>query len=606
MRQADHRELDKDIKTKPPKVTKELLQRICSYFKPYYLQLFFVAIAILLAALLGVFPSILTGRIIDEGFIGGNFKMLLTLIAAAFGVLILIGLVGLVQSYLGAWLSQNIAKDMRNQMYAHLQKLSQRFYNAGKQGEIITRMTSDISGVETVITGTLSETVSNIAILATSMAAMLQKNWILAIVGIMVVPVLVIPIKLVGKKRWLLTNESQNLNDNANEILNETLSVSGQQLVKLFTKEDAEYARYSGVNEKLSKLRVLENTLGRWFRMAAQTFIEAGPMFIYLVGGILILVLGHRELTVGDITVLVALMARMYKPLIQIMDIQVEFIRSLALFTRIFDYLDLPVEIKSKPDAITPVDCKGNLCFERVSFCYNEDCPIIQDISFQVSAGKTLAIVGPSGAGKSTLFNLIPRLYDVVSGEIKIDGYDIKDLDFQFLRRNVGMVTQESYLFNASIKDNLLYANSTATDDEIIQACKEAHIHEYIAGLPKGYDTVAGNRGVKLSGGEKQRISIARAILKDPKILILDEATSSLDSISESLIQDALEPLMKNRTSLVIAHRLSTIMAADEILVLDQGRVAERGTHLKLLENDGIYRLMYETQFKPYIENNVE
>ena len=606
MRLINNRDLDREIKEKPPKVTKELLQRICFYFKPYYLQIFLITIAILLAALLGVLPSILTGRMIDEGFIGGDFKMLLTLIGGSFIVLILSGLVGLVQSFLSAWLSQNIAKDMRNQMYEHLQKLSHRFYTSGKQGEITTRMTSDISGVETVITGTLTDTVSNIAILATSIVAMFQKNWILAIVGVMIVPFLVIPIKLVGRKRWALTNESQNLNDHANEILNETLSVSGQQLVKLFTKEDAEYKRYSSVNEKLSKLRVRERTVGRWFRMAAQTFIEAGPMFIYLVGGILLLAIGYEGLTVGDITVLVALMTRMYKPLIQLMDIQVEFIRSLALFNRIFDYLDMPIEIDNKPNAMKPEDMKGDLSFEKVNFYYNEGSPIIHDISFQVPEGKTLAIVGSSGAGKSTLFSLIPRLYDVIGGEIKIDDYNIKDLDLHFLRRNVGMVTQETYLFNASIRENLLYAKSDATKEEIIQACKESNIHGYIMGLPKGYDTVVGNRGIKLSGGEKQRISIARVILKDPKILILDEATSSLDSISESFIQEALEPLMKTRTSLVIAHRLSTIMMADEILVLDKGRVAERGTHNQLLENEGIYKLMYETQFKPYIEGNVQ
>lgn len=604
MRRLNNRELDKEINETPPKVTKELLQRISFYFKPYYLQLFLVTVTVLLAALLGVFPPILTGRIIDDGFIGGDFNMLLKLIAASFLVLILTGLVGLLRSFLSSWLSQNIGKDMRNQMYSHLQRLSHSFYTSGKQGEIITRMTSDISGVETVITGTLTESLSNVAILATSIVAMFQKNWILALVGMMIVPLLVIPIKLVGNKRWALTNESQNLNDHANEILNETLSVSGQQLVKLFTKEEDEYKRYSAVNERLSKLRIRENTVGRWFRMAAHTFIDAGPMFIYLGGGILILLMGYDGLTVGDITVLVALMTRMYRPLIQLMDIQIEFIRSLALFNRIFSYLDMPIEIDSKADAIIPKDIRGDLSFENVSFYYNEGSPIIQNISFEVPEGRTLALVGRSGAGKSTIFNLIPRLYDTIEGQIKIDGYDIKDLDLQFLRRNVGMVTQETYLFNASIKDNLLYAKSHATEEEIIKACKEANIHEFISSLPQGYHTIVGNRGVKLSGGEKQRISIARVILKDPKILILDEATSSLDSISESLIQEALEPLMKTRTSLVIAHRLSTIMMADEILVLDEGGVAERGTHNELLENEGLYKLMYETQFKPYLEDN--
>ncbi|MBG9988854.1 ABC transporter ATP-binding protein [Aerococcaceae bacterium DSM 111176] len=571
------------------------------YLKPYRLQVSLSILVILFASLLGVLPSMLTGRIIDEGFIGGNFTKLVTLIAASFLVLILTGLVGLLQSYLGSWLSQNIGKDMRNHMYGHLQKLSQGFYSSGKQGEIITRMTSDISGVQSFVTGTLTQTIANLATLTTSMIAMFQMNGALAIVAILIVPLLIFPIKLVGKKRWELTNESQDLNDEANELLNETLSVSGQQLVKLFTKEEAEYARYSSINENLTTVKIKEATVGRWFRMIAQTFVEAGPMFIYLVGGFMLLVNNHQGLTVGDITVLVALMSRMYRPLMQLMDIHIEFIRSLALFTRIFDYLDMPVEIENKPDATLPNTLTGDLSFNAVTFHYTEQSPILKGINFQVNEGETLAIVGPSGAGKSTIFNLIPRLYDVTGGEIKMGGHDIRDLDLHFLRQNIGMVTQETYLFNASIRDNLLYAKSDATEEELIQACKEANIHTFISNLPDGYDTEVGNRGIKLSGGEKQRLSIARVFLKDPKILILDEATSSLDSLSEGLIQEALSSLLKNKTSLVIAHRLSTIMSADKILVLEDGKEVERGTHQQLLQNDGMYKLMYDTQFKPYL-----
>ncbi len=604
MRRINTRELDKEITAQPPKVTSQLLKRIYLYLKPYQLQVGLSILVILFASLLGVLPSMLTGRIIDEGFIGGNFTKLVTLIAASFLVLILTGLVGLLQSYLGSWLSQNIGKDMRNHMYGHLQKLSQGFYSSGKQGEIITRMTSDISGVQSFVTGTLTQTIANLATLTTSMIAMFQMNGALAIVAILIVPLLIFPIKLVGKKRWELTNESQDLNDEANELLNETLSVSGQQLVKLFTKEEAEYARYSSINENLTTVKIKEATVGRWFRMIAQTFVEAGPMFIYLVGGFMLLVNNHQGLTVGDITVLVALMSRMYRPLMQLMDIHIEFIRSLALFTRIFDYLDMPVEIENKPDATLPTTLTGDLSFNAVTFHYNEQSPILKGINFQVNEGETLAIVGPSGAGKSTIFNLIPRLYDVTGGEIKMGGHDIRDLDLHFLRQNIGMVTQETYLFNASIRENLLYAKSDATEEELIQACKEANIHTFISNLPDGYDTEVGNRGIKLSGGEKQRLSIARVFLKDPKILILDEATSSLDSLSEGLIQEALSSLLKNKTSLVIAHRLSTIMSADKILVLEDGKEVERGTHQQLLQNDGMYKLMYDTQFKPYLNED--
>ncbi len=604
MRRINTRELDREITAQPPKVTSQLLKRIYLYLKPYQLQVGLSILVILFASLLGVLPSMLTGRIIDEGFIGGNFTKLVTLIAASFLVLILTGLVGLLQSYLGSWLSQNIGKDMRNHMYGHLQKLSQGFYSSGKQGEIITRMTSDISGVQSFVTGTLTQTIANLATLTTSMIAMFQMNGALAIVAILIVPLLIFPIKLVGKKRWELTNESQDLNDEANELLNETLSVSGQQLVKLFTKEEAEYARYSSINENLTTVKIKEATVGRWFRMIAQTFVEAGPMFIYLVGGFMLLVNNHQGLTVGDITVLVALMSRMYRPLMQLMDIHIEFIRSLALFTRIFDYLDMPVDIENKPDATLPTDITGDLRFNNVTFHYTEQSPILKGINFQVNEGETLAIVGPSGAGKSTIFNLIPRLYDVIGGEIKMGGHDIRDLDLHFLRQNIGLVTQETYLFNASIRENLLYAKSDATEEELIQACKEANIHTFISNLPDGYNTQVGNRGIKLSGGEKQRLSIARVFLKDPKILILDEATSSLDSLSEGLIQEALSSLLKNKTSLVIAHRLSTIMSADKILVLEDGKEVERGTHQQLLQNDGMYKLMYETQFKPYLNED--
>ncbi|WP_338487254.1 ABC transporter ATP-binding protein [Ruoffia tabacinasalis] len=500
MRRINHRELDREINEQPPVITLHILKRIYHYLKPYTFQVVLMMVIILLAALLGMLPAILTGRIIDEGFIGGDFNQLTTLISTSFIVLLLTGLIGLTQSFLGAWLSQNIGKDMRNQMYGHLQKLSQGFYASGKQGEIITRMTSDISGVQSFVTGTLTQTVSNLAVLITSIVAMIQLNWVLALVSMLIVPLLVFPIKIVGKKRWALTNESQDLNDDANEILNETLSVSGQQLVKLFTKEETEYQRYRSVNEQLTQVKVKETTVGRWFRMIAQTFIEAGPMFIYLAGGIMLLINHYQGLTVGDITILVALTTRMYRPLMQLMDIHIEFIRSLALFNRIFNYLDMPIEIKNNVHALSPKQIKGDLSFNNVSFHYKEDTRILHDISFQVKEGETLAIVGPSGAGKSTLFNLIPRLYDVIGGEIKLDDYNIQELDLHFLRQNVGLVTQETYLFNASIRENLLYAKSDATQEELIKACKEANIHNFIMNLPDGYDTEVGNRGIKLSG----------------------------------------------------------------------------------------------------------
>lgn len=309
------------------------------------------------------------------------------------------------------------------------------------------------------------------------------------------------------------------------------------------------------------------------------------------------------SLTVGDISVMVALLGRMYQPINSLMNIQVDLIRSMALFTRIFEYYDMPVDIKNAPDAVIPPYITGNLRFEDVSFYYDEKVPILKGINFTLEEGRSIAIVGPSGAGKSTIINLIPRLYDVTGGRILLDGIDIRKLDLNFLRRNIGIVTQDTYLFNGTIRENLLYARFDATDEELIEACKKANIHDFIMAQPDGYDTVVGNRGLKLSGGEKQRISIARVILKDPAIMIFDEATSSLDSISESLIQDAIEPLIKGRTSIIIAHRLSTIMAVDEILVISGGRVVEQGTHHELVARGGVYTELYETQFRRALDD---
>lgn len=603
MRGVNNRALDKEIQASPPEINRALLERIFSYIRPYLWQLVVIIIIILFSSVLGIFPSVLSGKIIDKGFIAGDFDRLVVLIALSVSVLFASSLISLMQVYLSAWLSQHVAKDLRNQMYAHLQKMPQSFFTSRKQGEIVTRMTSDIAGVESVITGTFTQTISNVAVLLTSTVAMFSMNWILAVVSLLVVPLLVIPIKLVGKKRWALTTETQQMNDQANEVVNETLSVSGQQLVKLFTKEESEHKRFGKINDDLSALKIKERTLGSFFRMVAFTLVELGPMVLYLIGGILILQRGYTNLTIGDITIMVSLMMRLYRPLMNLLDVQIEFVRSLALFTRIFDYLDLPVEIEEVENPIVIDDFKGNLTFDDVYFDYQPNKPIIKGVSFSVEAGKTLAIVGHSGAGKSTLFNLIPRLYDSKGGDIYLDGVSIKELDLEFLRQQIGMVTQETYLFNASIKENLLYAKADATDTELVEACRAANIHDFIMSLPDGYETVVGNRGTKLSGGEKQRVSIARVILKNPKILLLDEATSSLDSISEQLIQEALEPLMKERTTLVIAHRLSTIMNADEILVLDKGRVAEVGTHLELLEQDELYKRMYQTQFKTLLEN---
>ena len=596
--------LTEEEKANQPKVTPELLKRVFSYLKPYTKQFILVLLCIIVSSFFSLLPSIITGKILDEGLLKKDFRALVYYIVLSLIVTLLASLIGVAENYINTWIAQHITFDMRNQMYSHLQKMSQRFFTSNNQGDIITRMTSDIDGVKTVVTNTFSSILSNSITLIIAMIAMFQKNWILALVGIIIVPVFTLPTRKAGKKRWTLTNESQQVNDEVNGILNETLSVSGQLLVKLFGKEKYEYERYEKANRKMIGLNIKESMAGRWFRVVLTTFTSIGPMLLYLAGGILMMKY-DSDITIGDITVLVALLGRMYMPVNSLLNIQVEWIRSMALFKRIFDYFDIPVEIKNADDAVTPEKVTGDVVFEHVEFSYEESKKILKDINFTLNAGKSIAIVGPSGSGKSTIVNLIPRLYDVDSGSVTFDGVDVRKLDLGFLRSQVGVVSQETYLFNGTIRDNLLYARPDATEEEMIEALKKANIWDFVEKQEKGIDSEVGNRGLKLSGGEKQRISIARIILKDPTIFIFDEATSALDSISEKKIQDAIDPIIKSKTSILIAHRLSTILAADEILVVKDGTIVERGSHKELLNKEGVYRELYETQFsKALLEDN--
>lgn len=593
--------LTEEEKENKPKVTWPLLKRIFSYLLPYWKQLAIVLGCIVLSSVMGLLPSVLTGRIIDEGLIGQNMRMLVILILASLGVSLGSNLIQVAESYLNNWIAQHITFDIRNKMFKHLQKMSQNFFTSNNQGDIITRMTSDISGVERVITSTFTSILSNSITLICAVVIMYRENWILATVGVLVIPLFTIPTRWAGKTRWTLTREAQECNDKINGILNETLSVSGQLLVKLFGKEEYEYDRYEKANKQMIQLHIKESMAGRWFRVVISTFSSVGPMLLYLVGGILMMKY-DANLSVGDITVLVALLGRMYGPVNSLLNIQVEWIRSMALFTRIFEYFDMPVEIQNAEDAVTPAKAEGNVEFRNVEFSYTPERKILKDINFELKSGNSIAIVGPSGSGKSTIINLIPRLYDVCGGQVTFDGVDVRKLDLEFLRENIGIVSQETYLFNGTIRENLLYAKPDATEEELIEACKKANIYEFIQNQEKGLDAVVGNRGLKLSGGEKQRISIARVLLKNPALFIFDEATSALDSISESKIQEAIDPIIHSRTSILIAHRLSTILAADEILVIKDGVIAERGVHSDLVKAGGTYAELYETQFGKALE----
>ena len=595
--------LTEEEKQNMPKVTKALLARIMSYLKPYWLQFIFVFIAILLSATVGLFPSIITGRIVDEALVGKNMELLIQLLLMAFAALTVSQLVGVLENYINAWISQRIIFDMRNQMYKHLQYMPHSFFTTEKQGDIITRMNTDISGVSSVISGTLSNIVSNVATVITTLVALFSMSPPLALVGIAVIPLLVLPTRTAGRTRWKYLTQSQAKSDELNQKIDETLSVSGSMLVKIFTREQKEYDDFVKVNKEVTDLNLKEQRSGQLFRVVMGMFTQLGPLLIYFAGGYFIIRQIDTTLTVGVITATVALINRLYRPIEQLMNISVDFTRSLALFTRIFDYFDRENTIVSPENGKKPDVDNKPITYDHVAFSYSPENPILTDVNFEVPGGSMYAIVGPSGSGKSTVVNLIPRLYDVCGGSVKIAGVDVRDFDLTYLREQIGVVTQESYLFNGNILENLRYAKNDATMEEIEEACRIANIHEFISNQPDGYQTQVGNRGLKLSGGEKQRLSLARVILKDPKILILDEATSALDSISENSIQDALEQMMVGRTSIVIAHRLSTILKADRILVVKDGVIAEQGTHDELLALGGTYKELYETQFRQAIDS---
>ena len=594
--------LTEEEKQNAPKISKELIIRILKYLKPYWLQLIFVFAIIILSSVLGLLPSLITARIIDEAILGKDFALLIRLVILAIITLAVSNIVGVLESYINSWVSQRIVYDMKNEMFQHLQKMPHSFFTSEKQGDIITRMNSDISGVATVISSILTNIISNVCTVITTIVALFTIDAKLSLIGILVIPLLVLPTKSAGKNRWQLLSKSREKMDELNDVINESLSVSGSLLIKLFTQEETINKKFDAINKEVVTLSVKESRAGSWFRVVMGIFTNLGPLLIYLAGGYLIIKMNDTAITVGTITATVNMINRLYRPVESLLNVSVDLTRSMALFTRIFSYLDMDPQVKNKKIVLKPsFDKKTEIEYENVEFYYSPEVPLIKNLSFFVPSGKMYAIVGPSGSGKSTVVNLLPRLYDVKDGAVKINGFDVRDIELGYLRSNIGMVTQEAYMFNGTIKENLLFAKADATMEEIENACKIANIHDFITKQPQGYDTPVGNRGLKLSGGEKQRLSIARVILKDPRILILDEATSALDSISESSIQNALDVLMKGRTSIVIAHRLSTILQADKILVISGGKIVEQGEHEELIAMNGVYKQLYETQFRKVI-----
>jgi len=579
-----------------PKISKKILGRIFKYYKPYWKLLIVLVCCIVATSSLGLVPSIMIKRIIDIALPGKNISYLVKLIAVSFFATVGSGLILVLQNYLNSWISKHIMFNIRNAMFHHLQYMSIGFFSNVQSGEITSRMNNDISGIENVFTGTFIQILQNSLVFITTASLMFYTNWELALFSLLIIPLFVFPTRKVGKVRWKIASKTHEKLAELNTVMQETLNIGGTFLVKTFTKEKHQQAKYEKVNAEVTKLQIKESLAGRWFFMTLTTIAAIGPMLIFLVGGLM--TIKSDAMTVGSIILFVTLLTRLYGPITSFANISVDVTRSLALFDRIFQYLDFKQDISDKVNAFELEKVSGQIEFKNVYFSYKEDMETLKNINVDVKPGQTAAFVGPSGAGKTTITYLLPRLYDVRSGSITVDGIDIRDVTVESLRSQIGIVTQDTYLFNTSIRDNLLFAKLDASDDEVFSACKTANIHEFIASLPEGYETIVGERGIKLSGGEKQRLSIARALLKNPRIVILDEATSALDSVSESLIQAAVQPLLKNRTSLVIAHRLSTIMAADCIYVVDDGEIVEHGTHTQLLAMGGKYKELCDKQFK--------
>lgn len=615
--------------TKPQKkIDRQLLARVFGYARPHAGSVVIVLIAIVIVSLLGLIPPLLYRELIDEVLPSGNIRRLNLLALAMLGIPLLSGAISVVQRHYSAKAGEGIIFDLRQQMYEHLQRMSLRFYTDTKSGEIVSRFNSDVVGAQNAVTGTVPNIVTNLVTLVSTLAIMISIEWRLALLAIVVLPLFLLPARRVARTLRDIRRNAMEHNADLSNIVNETLSVNGALLVKTFGTQGRETERFAHINADVRDIGIRRAQVGQIFFLGLSMAATIGTALIYWAGGFLVI---QEAITVGTIVAFAAYLTRLYGPISSLTNMQVEFAQAMVSFERVFEYLDLPVEIADRPGATPLDDASGRVRFDQVWFQYQEDesevdsaegddlsrdqvdgvsedssatpyrAPsrlwALKDVSFEIESGQLVALVGPSGAGKTTITYLLPRLYDPTAGSIELDGVDLRDTTQESIAHQIGMVTQETYLFHDTIRANLLYARPDATQVELEAACRAAHIHDMIAGLPDGYDTIVGERGYRLSGGEKQRISIARVILKDPRILVLDEATSHLDSQNEALIQSALEPLFEGRTSIVIAHRLSTVLAADKILVLDRGRLVESGTHAKLLAQGGLYARLYETQF---------
>lgn len=613
------------------KVDRTLIARILRYARPYWGHIAIVLTAIILVSFIELIPPLIFRRLIDIVIPSKDFRQLALLALAMVAIPITSGLIGILERYFSAKAGEGIIFDLRQEMYDHIQQMSLRFYTHTRSGEIVSRFNNDVVGAQNAITGTLPGLVTNSVTLISTLVVMLSIDIRLTLLSIAVLPLFLLPTRRVAHIFRDIRRKAMEYNADLSSIITETLGINGALLIKTFGRQQHESQRFKEINRNVRDIGVRRALVGRWFFMGLGISGAIGTALIYWAGGYLVMT---DVLTVGTIVAFAAYLTRLYGPISSLTNVQVDFATSMVSFERVFEYLDLPIEIKDHPQAQILSQVEGAVKFDNVSFSYftdqerkelndeiaftgekypdvegkrEQDLSLrlaLEEVTFEIFPGELAALVGYSGAGKTTITYLLPRLYDSTSGRITVDGVDIRQVTQKSLVNQIGIVTQETYLFHDTVEANLRYANPSADQDEISAACQAANIHEFIQQLPDGYQTIVGERGYRLSGGEKQRLAIARVILKDPRILILDEATSHLDSYNESLIQAALTPLMAGRTSIVIAHRLSTILAADKILVLDRGHLIEQGNHSTLLAKGGLYAELYETQFMADLQEN--
>jgi ATP-binding cassette subfamily B protein len=580
---------------KPTIKRKAQWDRVGAFFKPYWKEEGLVLLCILIGSVLGLVPPLFTKWLIDDAIPQHDERAVFFNVALMVVSAVVAGVIGVYQGYLNSLVGEGIMRDIRTSLVAHLHAMPLSFFTGTKTGEIMNRVSSDVDNIDNVVTGTLVQIVTNVATMVTTVVTIFILDWRLSLVALAVIPLMILPLNPVGQRMYAIRKQTRVKRDEIESITQETLSISGITLIKSFVREAFEQRRFLAAANDLMRNEIRLAMVGRWFIAAVSAMVIIGPALVWLAGGWLAI---HGSLTVGTIVAFVAFLGRLYTPASNLAGVQVQIISALAVFERIFEYLDMTPEGDEKPDAIVLGRVRGEVAFEDVHFAYTPERRALDGVTFHIQAGQMAAFVGPSGAGKTTITQLVPRFYDPQGGAVRIDGIDVRDVTLASLRENIGIVTQETYLFHDTIAANLRYARADATDEQMIAAARAANIHEFIDGLPQGYATVVGERGHKLSGGERQRLAIARVLLKDPCILILDEATSALDSHNEALIQAALVPLMAGRTSLVIAHRLSTILNADVIFVVEAGRIVEAGSHDELLARDGAYARLYWKQFR--------